>query len=315
MKLQELRIFAEIARTGGVRAAAASLSLSQSSVTKALLRLETAFGVRLFIRTNRGLFLTEAGRRLLPGAQGTVADVERTERLAAELRSERAENLRIAIAPTVPDAVVRQALGHFRSRFPNTRLRLSGGLFADAAPLVLTDGIDLALIIVSGLTRREVEKLSIENLFTVKYGLVACSASPFADRENVTALSGAEWLSTNRPDVAEREITGIAADLGIPYPERISCCDLHAFQSLILTRNAVSLSPLSILGRPEFSGRLRHILPDIVRPDALAGAFVSRREAELSAPALYMKHVLRRAFSEWLDAHPDGAIRALPSAG
>lgn len=315
MKLQELRIFTEIARTGGVRATAASLNLSQSSVTKALLRLETAFGVQLFTRTNRGLLLTEAGRRLLPGAQGTVANVERTERLAAELRNERAENLRVAIAPTVPDAVVRQALGHFRSRFPKTRLRLSGGLFAEAAPLVLTDEIDLALIIVSGLTRGEVGKLSIENLFTVKYGLVACRTSPFTDRRNATALAGAEWLSTNRRDVAEREIAGVVANLGIPYPERICCCDLHAFRCLILTRNAVSLSPLSILEQQEFSGRLRHLLPDLVRPDALAGAFVSRREAELSAPALYMKHVLRRALSEWLDGHPDSAIQALPFAG
>lgn len=313
MKSSELKVFVEIARTGGVRAAATQLSISQSAVTKALQRLEEATELTLFTRTNRGLHLTEAGEKLLPAAQSVIANMERTERIAADLRAVRSGNLRIAIAPTVPDEVVAEALSRFRSRFPETSLTFSSGLFADAAPLLLTDKIDLALIIVSGLTRTELERLTLENLFTVKYGLVARRDHPFFIDREVSRLCVAEWLSTNRREVAEREIEELTERLHISRPRRITCCDLASFSSILLGSNAISLSPLSILERPAFTESLTTLLPDTLSPAPLVGAFASRRDAELSTPALYMKHVLRSAFSDWFDRHKDAAIEPLAS--
>lgn len=315
MKSNELKVFVEVARTGGVRAAATQLSISQSAVTKALQRLEESTELTLFTRTNRGLHLTEAGEKLLPAAQSVLANMERTNRIVADLRAVRSGSLRIAIAPTVPDAVVADALARFRSRFPATSITFTCGLFADSAPLILTDKIDLALIIVSGLTRTELERLTLENLFTVKYGLVARRDHPFLAHQEVSLLHDAEWLSTNRRKVAEREIDELTQRLRIARPGRITCCDLATFSSLILGNNAVSLSPLSILERPTFATSLTTLLPEALSPSPLVGAFASRRDAELSSPALYMKYVLRVAFSEWFKRHIDSAIQPIVSNG
>lgn len=309
MKSNELKVFVEVARTGGVRAAAAQLSISQSAVTKTLQHLEETTELTLFTRTNRGLHLTEAGEKLLPAAQSVIANMERTERIAADLRSLRAGSLRIAIAPTVPDEVVANALMHFRSRFPETSITFSSGLFADSAPLLLTDKLDLALIIVSGLTRADLERLTLENLFTVKYGVVARRNHPFLPHGEIYV----EWLSTNQRTVAEREIDELTQRLHIPQPSRITCCDLSSFSSILLRSNAVSLSPLSILERPIFSESLTTLLPEALSPLPLIGAFASRRNAELSAPALFMKHVLRSAFSDWFSCHMDSAIQPTTS--
>lgn len=178
MKLSQLRVFLEIVRTGGVRSAAAALHLSQSAVTKSLAQLESECGVALFIRTGRGLLPTEEGERLLPCAQAVLANVERAESVIADASRLRRSRLRVAIAPTVPTEVVRSAVRTFRTRFPETELTFSSGLFADAAPLILTDKLDLALVILSDLTRREVGRLDIESLFTVGYGLVARRGAP-----------------------------------------------------------------------------------------------------------------------------------------
>lgn len=180
MKLSQLRVFLEIVRTGGVRSAAAALHLSQSAVTKSLAQLESECGVALFIRTGRGLLPTEEGERLLPCAQAVLANVERAESVIADASRLRRSRLRVAIAPTVPTEVVRSAVRTFRTRFPETELTFSSGLFADAAPLILTDKLDLALVILSDLTRREVGRLDIESLFTVGYGLVARRGTRFS---------------------------------------------------------------------------------------------------------------------------------------
>lgn len=310
MKLSQLRVFLEIVRTGGVRSAAAALHLSQSAVTKSLAQLESECGVALFIRTGRGLLPTEEGERLLPCAQAVLANVERAESVIADASRLRRSRLRVAIAPTVPTEVVRSAVRTFRTRFPETELTFSSGLFSDAAPLILTDKLDLALVILSDLTRREVGRLDIESLFTVGYGLVARRGHPILCGADPQILARSEWLTTNRPEVAQGEVAEVAAKLGIPTPARITCCDMHAYTSLIEGADAVSISPLSILEEPPLAGRLAALPRERLALAPLTGAFASRRDAELPATALYMKHALRTAIGEWLEAHPHGAIRS-----
>ena len=53
--------------------AAEACFVSQPSLSEQLRRLEQGLGVPLFLRTNRGLVLTDAGRLLVPRAERAVA--------------------------------------------------------------------------------------------------------------------------------------------------------------------------------------------------------------------------------------------------
>ena len=61
MNIQYLRYAVEVARTGSISQAAENLFISQPSLSRAIRELETSLGVRLFLRTGRGMRPTLEG--------------------------------------------------------------------------------------------------------------------------------------------------------------------------------------------------------------------------------------------------------------
>ncbi|GGD00478.1 LysR family transcriptional regulator [Undibacterium terreum] len=61
--LNDLRLFAEVVERGSFTAAARSLGLQTSKLSRHVRPLEKELGVRLLNRTSRNLSLTEVGRQ------------------------------------------------------------------------------------------------------------------------------------------------------------------------------------------------------------------------------------------------------------
>jgi Transcriptional regulator len=79
MDTQSLKAFIAVAEQKSFSAAAESLYLTQSAVSKRIKQLEEQLGTTLFDRHNRTISLTEAGEALLPRAQHILDLVSDTE--------------------------------------------------------------------------------------------------------------------------------------------------------------------------------------------------------------------------------------------
>jgi DNA-binding transcriptional LysR family regulator len=71
-----------VAREGNFHRAAKRLNITQPALTRKIAELEDHLGAKLFIRTSRGLELTEAGKLYVPEAQASVRHAERAFELA-----------------------------------------------------------------------------------------------------------------------------------------------------------------------------------------------------------------------------------------
>lgn len=125
INVARLQYLLQIARSGGVLAAAEALRLTPSAVSQQLARLEAEVGVPLVERSPRGIVPTAAGRELIELAE----NVEREVNEAA---------LRVGAASELPSGRVR--FGAFQS--------FVGGVLAPALPRWRAElaGIDLVFI-------------------------------------------------------------------------------------------------------------------------------------------------------------------------
>ncbi|KAF0813703.1 HTH-type transcriptional activator CmpR [Andreprevotia sp. IGB-42] len=119
-----LKTFLEVARQGGVTAAARRLKLSQPTVSAQLRQLEAAYQVELFQRRAGRLVMTDAAIALLPG-------VERLQQQEAELdfmlrNASHAQAGTLRLAATGPFYLLPQVAA-FRRAYPAMEVALEFG--------------------------------------------------------------------------------------------------------------------------------------------------------------------------------------------
>ncbi|MEF9941653.1 MAG: LysR family transcriptional regulator [Lachnospiraceae bacterium] len=76
MTIRHLKIFITVADTGKMNAAAKILYISQPSVSQAIRELEDYYGIKLFERFSRKLYITDSGKQLLSYARHVVESFE-----------------------------------------------------------------------------------------------------------------------------------------------------------------------------------------------------------------------------------------------
>jgi len=121
--LNMLRVFEEVARHRSFSQAAASLNVTQGAVSRQIKQLEDYLGVTLFVRTPRGLSLTESGAALSPQLGDAFDHIERA--LEAVRVPNLRQRLRILAPPTWATRWLSAHLRAFCQRYPEISLSVT----------------------------------------------------------------------------------------------------------------------------------------------------------------------------------------------
>ena len=114
MELRQLEHFVAVAEEQHFTRAAARVHVVQSSLSASIKALERELGEPLFVRDNRRVTLTQAGRALLPSARAALAAVDEGRDAVAGLRGVLRGQLHVGAIQTLGVVDLAALLATFR---------------------------------------------------------------------------------------------------------------------------------------------------------------------------------------------------------
>ena len=123
-RVRQLRYALAVQKKKTFSGAAKYLHVSQSSVSEQIMLLEEELGFDLFIRSARGVELTDLGRIFLSDAEQLVTDAGNLYQRSQLLKSKSAESFRIGVSSGLTHLLVDQGLREMPDSFPEIRMEI-----------------------------------------------------------------------------------------------------------------------------------------------------------------------------------------------
>ncbi|MBQ8409439.1 MAG: LysR family transcriptional regulator [Clostridia bacterium] len=145
-KLDYYRVFYETARFRSFSTAAQHLYISQSAISQCIQQLESDLKVQLFIRTKRGISLTNEGKILYLKVENAINSIEQGESQLERLRHLESGELRIAAGDTITTHFLLKYLEDFHATYPDIRIEMANSYSSQMLTLVKEGKADLAFV-------------------------------------------------------------------------------------------------------------------------------------------------------------------------
>lgn len=140
------KIFYHVAINGSISKASEKLLISQPAVTWHLKNLESNLGVTLFIRTKRGVKLTDEGAIFFEYIKEGVKNFTNGENALTNLKNLDSGNIRIGASTTVSEHVLMPYLELFHEKYPNIDIQIVNTLTEDLLKELRHGNLDMLLL-------------------------------------------------------------------------------------------------------------------------------------------------------------------------
>lgn len=156
MNFRHLKYFVATAETGQVSRAALALNISQSAITSAIKEIEMSLGAPLFIRTSKGMDLTEEGREFLRSATEILLKMDEALRFTRKVGQKKGK-ISIAASYTVIGYFLPFHLDRLRRQYPGIEIQVHELSREQIEEGLLADRFDLAIVLTSNMMNSNLE--------------------------------------------------------------------------------------------------------------------------------------------------------------
>jgi LysR family transcriptional regulator, nitrogen assimilation regulatory protein len=216
MDLKQLEYFVSVAEFGSFTQSSRFLRVAQPALSRQVRALEVELRQTLFVRTGRGVTLTEAGKRLLEHARGIAQQVERARFDLEQQRGAVSGRLVIGLPPSVARTLTGPLVRAFRERFPSASFGVVEGLSDHLMEWLAVGRVDFALVYSSTASSAlELQPLREEQMY-----LVAARTDRQGDRligpaVGLAEVARAELVIPARPHSIRTLLDSALADAGL----------------------------------------------------------------------------------------------------
>jgi DNA-binding transcriptional LysR family regulator len=261
--LNDLYFFASVVQYGGFSAAARTIGVEKTRLSRRIAALEKRLGVRLLQRTTRALALTEAGQRFYDRCLATVEGAQAAFDSVAELRREPAGLVRLSSPVLLTQRCLAHALPGYMAKHPKVSVFVEP---TDRTVNVIEERFDIVIrakpVIedVAGLVAKTLGNsqrvMVVSRNFLDQYGRPETPAD--LPKFNTAASTddifdgGARWILTNLDNRTQQ----------IELKPRLVTSDLRVRLQAAVRGIGIALLPEQVVVSPLREGLVERVLPE-----------------------------------------------------
>lgn len=271
MNLKQLQSVLLMEELGSISRTAVALGTAQSLVSRQLAQLESEWGDQLFVRTGRGLVVSDFGRLVLPEIRLLLGQAERLETLVRESSGVPAGTVHIGILPSMSRKLLPLLFTELQTNAPGVRLHVVEGFSGDLDEQLAAGSLDLIVVNRYGIsTARDEETLGVVDTYLVgKAGSLAGNGQSIA----FTELSGFPLILPSRPNGLRTTLDQVARKHQVALNVAIEVDTLNAMKDVAAVGGAFTILPFLAVQDDVERGLLDAVRidkPEIKRTIALA---------------------------------------------
>jgi DNA-binding transcriptional LysR family regulator len=276
MLLSQIAAFIEIARRRSVSRAAEALFVTQPALTARLQGLERDLGARMFVRTPRGMKLTEAGESFLPFAVRALDSLTDGRMQVNALERGGAGRLAIGAAPAVSTYVLPGWLKRFSQSHPRVEVRVRTGHSEEMLDLVLREQVDVGLV--RALQHSDISSIP---LYEDRLILVVDPTHPFAasGRVRLAEISGEQLILFDRTSSYHELTSALFRRAGISPTGVMELDNIDAAKKMVEQGFGVALLPHTSVADELDAGTLAEVTVQDAEPLRREIVAIRRRDA------------------------------------
>lgn len=295
MTIQQCRYILEIVKQGSFNEAAKSMLVAQTSISGAVKSVEEELGIRVFERSNKGVFLTDEGAEFVRYAKQLVSSAD----FITERYSDTSDPDKLSISSQHYDFVV-EVFGHFLNENGSEKFDYC---IREVETLSVIDDVeksfsDVGIIAIKDSDMDVMERLldgkrlSFRSLFKTPFHVYIGKNHPLSSKEKISfsELKGFPYITyeqggQNSPMFAEEFSDRINCDKNVRITDRATLMNMlfvtECYTIGTGTMNYSKLSGGNILSIPlDTSGE--YIIGYIVRKDKKSNPLVQKFVASLA---------------------------------
>ena len=285
VKLHDLHVLMAVAQAGSMNKAAVLLRTGQSAISRSIVDLEHAVGVRLVDRTAHGVEPTKYGRALLDGGAAAFDELRQAVKKIEFLADPTAGEVRIGCTPLLATSFVSAVIDRLSRRHPRMLFHLVTG-YVETLYRELS-GRNVDLLIARRFGSIAGEGLEFQFLFDDSSVVAAGAQSPLVRRRRIEFADLLEESWVLPPPGSE--IASIASEAfranGVDGPRTTVVTDSpHVRMSLLATGRFVTILPASALKFPAVRPEIK-VLPVRLPKTSVPSGIVTLKTRALSPVA------------------------------
>ena len=140
------RVFYTVANVGNITKASNILNISQPAISKSIKNLEEQLGGQLFVRTKKGVVLTEEGKEFYVYIKQAIEYIRSAESKFSELINLETGCIRIGVSTTLTKEFLLPYLEEFHNNYPKIDINISTNVVGELIPKLRNGLLDIVIL-------------------------------------------------------------------------------------------------------------------------------------------------------------------------